>query len=373
MKKLFYSIIVLTLSVTVLVASACSFNSGKPKKAERKASGTIEYIFTQYEGYSYEAPSIIKDGEDVYVSYTTNSIAKGGDKVIAVRKGTFTDGKFTFGAEKIAIRPTANGWDKYNVDNSDMVKGEFNYKGTEYTFLMFYQASSFAAEKRYQIGAAVSKDGLNWLKVGDSPIISYDYEVLGDTAGVCYPSLVNLNGKANLLLFFSKATSLVSETRFVEIQASNLDDLVMSGEISVPSKGLPLDGNEWGIVINADFAYDSASNMLYVVKDGFPYASNNAQKATKIEIAKIALSDMYKQNAEWTTVVNVLDGIELGGYSRIYSAEFVTNAFSGIDGANAELLFTSGVSAENATDETYKFKNGIHYYKLETGVSGENE
>ncbi|MBS1314758.1 MAG: hypothetical protein HP048_05355, partial [Clostridia bacterium] len=52
--------------------------------------------------------------------------------------------------------------------------------------------------------------------MGNAPFLSYDYETYGDTAGICYPSLVNLNGKGNILLFYTYASSTVTETRFVE-------------------------------------------------------------------------------------------------------------------------------------------------------------
>ena len=344
-------------------SSSSSGGNEPPVLTKRTADGEIAYIFDEYEGFSYDAPSVIKDGNDVIVAYTTNKTQNKEDKIIAVKKGTFADGKFTFAAQKTAIEPSQDGWDKHNIDNADLVKGEFLYGGESYNYLMVYQANSIASEKRMQIGAAVSKDALSWVKVGDKPLLSYDYESLGDTAGLCYPSVVNVNQKGGIMLFYTRATSLVTETRFVEINAANLNSPVFGGEICIPSSGLPLDGNEWSITVNADFAYDKTSDEIYMVKDGFPYASNNAKKATKIEIAKIAVADLFSQGAKWTTVVSIIDGLDVG-YSRVYSAEFVTDGYADTDGQNLALLFSSGVSASDASDESYKFKNGIHYYEV---------
>ena len=377
MKKMFLSAI-LAICVSCLFVGGCSFvsNDGVQSddkgneyvKAERIAAGQIDYLFTEYEGFLYEAPSVIKDGEEYIISYTTNKTAGNEDRVIAVRKGTFTDGVFSFGEETVAVEPSEDGWDKYNLDNSDIVKGNFTYGGENYSYLMVYQANGIPAEKRMQIGAALSKDAITWVKVGNSPLLSYDHEALGDTAGLCYPSVVNLNGNANLLLFYSRATALGTETRFVEINVADFASLETSGEIAIPSEGLPLDGNEWGITVNADFAFDFENSMIYLVKDGFPYATNNAKKATKIEFAKIALSDLYAQHAAWTKVVSVLDGLDLGGYTRIYSAEFVTDGYSRINGNTLGFLFTSGVAAADIKDETYKFKNGMHYYEIPSSI-----
>lgn len=343
--------------------SSSSGGSEPPVLTKRTAGGEIAYIFDEYEGFSYDAPSVVKDGNDVIIAYTTNKTKDKEDKVIAVKKGTFADGKFTFTAHEIAIEPSQNGWDKHNVDNADLVKGEFLYGGDNYNYLMVYQANSIESEKRMQIGAAVSKDALSWVKVGDEPLLSYDYESLGDTPGLCYPSVVNVNQKGGIMLFYTRATSLVTETRFIEINAANLNSPVFGGEICIPTGGLPLDGNEWSVTVNADFAYDKTAGEIYMVKDGFPYASNNAKKATKIEIAKIAITDLFAQSAKWSTVVSVIDSLDVG-YSRVYSAGFITDGYAYTDGQNLALLFSSGVSAADASDETYKFKTGIHYYEI---------
>ena len=203
--------------------------------------------------------------------------------------------------------------------------------------------SPTAAEKRFSVGLAVSSDLKNWEKVGNAPFLSYDYETYGDTAGICYPSLVNLNGKGNILLFYTYASSTVTETRFVEANLSDLDHPAVSGSISVAHEGLPLDGNEWAVVTNADFAYDAETDEIFIVKDGFPYAAQNAQKATKVEIVA-------------------------GGYSRIYSAALVSDACAQIAGEEVSIAFTSGVAQKNAEDKTWIHSPGIHLLSIEAAL-----
>ena len=173
----------------------------------RNPEGTISYLFPSYEGFYYEAPSVLTEENRLVVSYTTNATEGAEDSVIAVRTAA----------------KSGSGWDKYNVGNGDIVAGSFTYRETDYAYLMAYEASPAAAEKRFSVGLAVSSDLKNWEKVGNAPFLSYDYETYGDTAGICYPSLVNLNGKGNILLFYTYASSTVTETRFVEANLSDLD------------------------------------------------------------------------------------------------------------------------------------------------------
>lgn len=357
MKK--YSIISL-----ILVALCLCSLVGCGGSNQRKAEGTIPYAFESVKGYGYEASSTIIDGEDARIYYTVNQKKNKPENVIATRKGNTTNG-LTFEEQVVCLTANAEGWDKYNLNNADVIPGEFKYGGEDYKYLMAYEANNIESYKRLQIGFAVSKDGVNFVKVGDSPIVSYDYNAYGDTVGVCYPSLVNINGKGNVMLFYTFASALVTESRFIEIKADDLDHVVTSGAISVPTVGLPLDGNMWAVITNADYAYDSTTDEIYIVKDGFPYATQNSKKAVKIELGRIARNDMYEQNASWQVICSALDGITMGSYSRIYSAEFITNGSGVIDGANLEIMFTSGVAAKDIEDESYLYLSGIHYFEID--------
>ncbi len=200
---------------------------------------------------------------------------------------------------------------------------------------------------------------------GKTPFISYNYEIYGDFDGVCNPSLVNVNGQANILLFFSYASERVTESRFIEAKLDNLDAPVVSGSISVPHQGLPLDGLEWATIINADFGYDRESGKIYIVKDGMVFAAQNAKRATLVQLAEIPMVDLYKQTATWTNIASVY-AIELGGYTRVHSAALVTNGNAEmVDGVS--IVFTSSVAASDVTDTSYIFKSGLHYYNVVGG------
>ena len=350
--------------VAMFSFASCGSCEGGESKIERTDKGTLGYIFTEYEGYYYEDASILEENNRVIISYTTNKTKNAEDSVIAIRTGVKTADGYSFtDKETIAVQPSQDGWDKYNIGASDLVAGEFSYNNTAYKYLMAYHANNVVTRKRLQVGFAVSNDLTNWTKVGNKPFISYDYEICGDTDGVCNPSLVNVNGEGNVLLFYSYASSRITETRFVEAKLSSLDAPVVSGSISVAHKGLPLDGLEWATVINADFGYDAAAGEIYLVKDGMVFASQNAKKATLVQLAKIPYADLYKQEATWTRIASIM-GLEAGGYTRMHSAALATNE-NGHMQNDLSIVFTSSVAAQNVSDNSYIWKSGLHYYTVQ--------
>ena len=364
MKKLSILLVFILAVVISVTAFGCeTVEDVKPTPVERTDAGSVGYFFTEYEGYYYEDASVLVEENRIIVSYTTNKTKDAQDSVIAVRTGEKTADGWAFTTDAvIAIEASVDGWDKFNIGSSDIISGEFVYGETEYKYMLAYHANNIESRKRLQVGLAVSNDLTTWVKVGETPFISYDYEIYGDFDGVCNPSLVNVNGKANILLFYSYASERITETRFIEAKLDNLNAPVVSGCISVPHQGLPLDGLEWATVINADFGYDSESGKIYIVKDGMVFAAQNAKKATLVQLAEIPMTDLYKQTAVWTNIASVY-AIEVGGYTRLHSAALVTDGNGGlVDGVS--IVFTSSVAATDTADTSYIFKSGLHYYNV---------
>ena len=378
MKRLWTALLVFAVTCSFTGLSGClggqesggSFGGEEERLVARQDAGSLGYLFEEYEGFYYEEASVLEEDDRVIVSYTTNAAKNGEDSVIAVRTGEKTENGYSFtGEASVAIEPSTDGWDRYHIGGSDLTAGRFCYQGTEYGYLMAYHAGPVPTRKRLQIGLALSNDLKTWTKVGKDAFVAYDYETYGDTDGVCNPSLVNLNGEGNILLFYSYASSRITESRFVESILSDADAPVVSGSISVAHEGLPLDGLEWATVINADFGYDSESGEIYIVKDGMIFATQNAKKATLVQLARIPLADLYKQQAKWTQIASVT-GLEAGGYTRMHSAALTTDEY-GHMGSGVAIVFTSSVAASGIDDTSYLFKSGLHYYSVLTGENAE--
>lgn len=353
--------IVLTAAL-VLFCGACG---GETKPVAKVPEG-IDYLFSESEGFANSAPAIKDAGGKRYVFYTTNEEANKEGGVIAARVGEQSGETWEFGEQSVLLRPESNRWDGTRVMNADVVEGKFSYQNQEYSKLMVYQANAVAAEKRFQIGLAVSNEWTSgWVRVGDKPFLAYDYEGYGDTFGVGNPSIFSVDGEGKILLFYSYGSATVTCTRFVEADLSDLAAPVLSGYITVAGEGLPLDGNPVAMVANADFKYDADTQTVYMVKDGYPYAGNAPQTATKVEVAKVAVADLYRAECRWTRVVSAIDGLDLEGWARVHSACLVSDAQGRISDPDAlEIGFTSNIAAKDENDKKYEFYSGLHTYKI---------
>ncbi|GHV02456.1 hypothetical protein FACS1894211_13880 [Clostridia bacterium] len=334
-----------------------------------KTAYGVDYLFPEYEGFYAAAPNIIEDGAARYVVYNTNKTKNSSDAVLAARKAVLQSGKWVYGEQSIILEPSAGKWDSARVLNADIVEGKFTYSGTEYKYLMAYQGNGITAEKRFKIGLAFSNDILgNWVKT-DAPFIDYDYESEGDAYGAGQPSLLSINRQGQIMLFYAHGSSLLTSTRFVEADLSDFSVPLVSGYVTVPFAGWPVDGNPLPMINNADFGYDPVSGYVVAVKDGFPYAGTNPATATKVEIAKILLDDLFETDGAWRTVVPVINDLDLAtqgntGWKRVHSACMVTNSFGELSAEALEIGFTSGKAATDPSDESWKFYDGVHAFAV---------
>lgn len=368
-KRLLIAITSTLLAIACVVSAIVIIkNLKKNDKAGEtaKVSAGVDFLFDEYEGYGNSAPVIKEVGGKRYLFYTTNEEAENKNTSIAVRIGEQKDGVWKYGEQKVVLRSAEASWDSYNLSNADVVEGTFTYQGTEYSKLMVYQGNNLEAEKRFQIGLAVSNSyEEGWVRVGEAPFIAYDYEGYGDTYGVGNPSIFSVNGEGQVMIFYGYGSTNVSCTRFVEADLSDLSKPVTSGAITVGSDALPLDGYEVAMIANADFKYDAVKEMVYMVKDGYPYASNDPQTATKVEVAKIPVRDLFKAKSTWTNVVSTIDSLELNGAPRVYAACLVSNGLGHIQNVvDLELGFTSNIAATSETDKKYEYYESLHCFKI---------
>lgn len=99
------------------------------------------------------------------------------------------------------IERSASGWDSAHIENPDVVKGSFGYRGETYSYLMAYQGNDAKTEDNYSVGLAVAKDPLGeWTKVGETAVLSYDKTGYGSAFGIGEPSLVSFD-KAGRSIF----------------------------------------------------------------------------------------------------------------------------------------------------------------------------
>lgn len=323
-------------------------------------------------GFYYRDADVIQLGDKSrYIVYVTNDESGEEDNVIAIRKGTFhaTNG-YSYGPQTIAIRPSSTGWDKY-LGSASIVKGNFTYNSVAYTYLMAYQGTTSPSDRAFSIGFAVANDPEGtWVKVGTSPVLTYNSVVYGETyAGFYAPSLINMNKQSILRLFFTWADAYGHFTYFVDMDAANLNNMDISGFAMIPNNGNLSSGDDVTMMPNADFVYDASNHKFLMIKDYSPSASRLPRVSTRIELAWIMEQEFYTiaHGTGWRSMM-VYDFTDTPDslYERLYSGSIVSDEFGHqLSGNIIEIIYN--ISDLEADNVFYIFSQQFEtfYYNLD--------
>ncbi len=378
------------LCIALCCIFALSFaGCAKKESYEAKPLTGIDAVFDESLGYYNENPSVIELDGVRYVYYTRNADKYEISDTIAVRKGVFSDGKWTYGEPRTLITPSEEGWDDAHVYAPTVIKGRFGYGGKEYGYLMAYAGNSEQQRTDFsQIGLAVSEhpDG-EFIKV-NGPFITfdkYDYSIFGTAVvkGASEPSLVNFDCEGKAYLFYSCHTpsTTPSTSRCVEVDFSDLDAVGQRQAdrgLLVNTSGISDQGSV-SSPKSADWAYDEETDEFYTVRDYYPAAAVAPTVAEGVQIIKAdRFSALYLTDEKgrgvtvWQTVRHKIDIVDtadyesgeearMSGYERIYSACLVRNAYGRIRKSDGKIsvIFTSSASIQTRPDD-YLFTPALH-------------
>lgn len=357
----------LVLAVALLGGIGCKSGCGKKEVFRPTPVDGVPFAFDDGMDYYAVAPSVIVEGETVYAYYTSNTTPGKTDSSIVLRVGTVTDGIYAFGERQVVLSPSDDGWDAGAVTDADVIKGRFSFEGTEYAYLMAYQGCADKSERNHQIGFALAATPAGpFVKVGD-PIITYDPAVSGYSWGVGQPSLVSYDEAGKVRLFYSLGETLYTYTMAAELDCS--DCAAITGTDSafmLPVEGL-IDGvrNET-IFNNAGFAV--TGGRLITARDVNPVATSVPAVATAVQVASIAVADIYKDAAAWSIVdekINFLDlagDTDLDGWQRAYSASVVKDFYGNAIGDRPAVAMTVTSFDEETRD--YRYRQGVIIYQV---------
>lgn len=364
-----------TDEVTTATTSATATSTGAPTTTQGQTTVTtvtteepIVYGLPEPEqGFYMRDADIIQDNDMRLLVYTTNKTSGDEENVIAIRQGDYdsTNG-YAYGEEHVIIEGSASGWDQY-LGSASIVEGVFEMGGTTYDYLIAYSGTESINDTSFSIGLAVTNDPLGtWVKVGSSPVISYDSSVYGSSyTGYYAPSLVNLDKESIIRVFYTWADAYGHFSYFVDIDASDLDSLDPSGFAMVPNNGNLSSGEDVTMVPNGDFAYDAVNGYFYMIKDYSPSASQEPRVATRIELARIAENELYvAPNLNGWESLRVYDFEDTPGYlyERLYSGTIVSDSYGHLlDVDSIEIVYnTSDLAVDNP--------NYIYSQHLETFI-----
>lgn len=319
-------------------------------------------------GHYIKNADLVEDNGTRYLLYTTNETSGEEDNVIAVRKATYEEGEgkgWLYGEEKVAIVGETGAWDE-NIGSASIVKGDFLLGGTSYGWLIAYCATTKTNDTQYQIGLAVASapDGA-WTKVSETPFITFDAAVYGETAVGCYaPSLVNLDRQSAVRIFYSYADAYGHFAKFTDLDASDLTNLVSEQAWEgnfVTNDGEITGGDAESMFPNADFAYDATSGKIFAVKDYSPSASSDPKVAEQIQLLWLAEDELYTVE-EWNgwNSLKQWDSTDTpdGEYERLYGACVVSDAYGHVDGAT-EIEIVYNVCELKSLNADYLFTQNL--------------
>ncbi len=373
-------------------SSSSSDIGGSQESYEDKKFAGIDPVFEESLGYYNESPSVFESSNgDRYLYYTRNSV-KYDDTTdsIAVRKGVYTASGWQYGEAKTILTPSANSWDSKSVFGCDVIKGNFVYGGTTYSYLMAYSGSSFKGRANAQIGLAVSQtpDG-EWVKVGNKPVVTFnagDYDPTGILSyrGAIEPSLVSFDKSGKVYMFYTFYEYL-NGSYLLEMDLSNLDSLIIGGRKLVNVSGLADTGASNTQLYSGDFVLDSEGNNLIAVRNIATTVSVLPKVSEGIQLV-ISSADVINENKqEWQPeadrkswwqqlcsagkieaedTADESDVNKMFGYERIFGGSIVSDEYGHLlTYGELDVFFTTqGVFGDSffTTNDGYKYSQMIH-------------
>ena len=329
------------------------------------------------DGFYRYAPSTLVDSGVRHVFYCRNINSR------VVVDGIYhavqaADG--TLGAETLVLAPadsTGTAWDSYHVADPSVIAGAFYYAGHTYRYLMAYlgvkgrpgdAASDGAKCINNKVGLAVS-DSLTsgWVRMGTDPVVITEHT---DWWGVGQPSLLSVDGAGKVALFYAGDY----ETRMLNLDFTDATATAASLATKVGDQGvwlgktgvMDLMGTTLRMTItNADFAYDAARKLLYMIADTPDSLANwyddggqylYISKSVSVYRTPVdTLADMNLAAADWELVARFQPSDLAADYStaaRCHNSGFVRTDAGGFVG------FQANVSVANVKNDalyTYRF------------------
>ena len=220
------------------------------------------------------------DGQEImHVWYCTNKDDGVIMDHIGYRKGVKQeDGKWLFSEQQIVLAPTPGTWDSRHTCDPAVIRGNFRYQGSEYTYLMAYLGCTTEDYQKNETGIAVANAPEGpWVKVTSlNPIVPwYDngdeaeeqakYEAMQGTSSIYWgtgmPALISLDGSGDVLMFYQ---STLQGTGIQRWDFSDLDHPTCSFTTRITHNGILNSAGQKCNIGIPDFAYDPVTERLYV-------------------------------------------------------------------------------------------------------------
>ncbi|MBI3324500.1 MAG: hypothetical protein HYZ92_04385, partial [Candidatus Omnitrophica bacterium] len=239
-------------------------------------------------GYEY-SPSYMVDGNTEKVWWCGLDPRDGAGDVIGYRERPVGG---SWGAVQTVLYPNDAGWEGIYACDPAVVKGQFAYGGTTYSYALYYTAWSGSSTTENAIGVAFSNNGRSWVKYANNPIITSQAPGTGGY-GAGEAQVYNSNGQAGLWLFHTDTSPSFGTRQFLR---TTTDGIHFGAPQATTMQGLP-SGQNMGPV---GWAYDYQAGYWYFVSGrGNPVAG----EVETLSIFKIPASGLF--SGTWTKVADI--------------------------------------------------------------------
>ena len=336
--KSFLSLIAVPIMVITTLFGGCG---GQKVPEGYIEEGTVNNgaLFGEEEGmnmYNYCPSMFYEDDNTLHVYYCSNKISGNITDYVSYRKGIKVKDKWYWSERQYVLGPTEGTWDARHTCDPAVIKGEFNYNGETYNYLMAYLGCVTNNNMRNETGIAVAKKPEGpFIKVDEiNPIAHVSDELT--TWGYGQPSLVSVDKKGQVLLFYTAGEHDGTREKVERWDLSNLNDPKMEFSKYITSKGIyQLNSSRAGIISNADYAYDPINNEMYMISDTHPWDSENepvvlplasrVAKLTEVDNGSKVGDTFISGEGRWEYVAEI--NSQISGFNRNHNCCLVRDAY----------------------------------------------
>jgi len=289
--------------------------------------------------YNYCPSPVRVDETTMYVFYCANTIPGIVIDDIYARKGTLTDGRWTFGEKFRVLQPDRLGWDCIHVCDPDVIRGEFRYRGETYSWMMVYLGCDIHHCYHNQIGVAFAKEIEGpYVKYDLNPIVGYDELFHWGAGQAC---VLSLDGKGKFRMLYSQTVHeyerryLGTRTFWRDFDLSDADRPAVGEEVAMHEGGIVNRGGSGEVaVFNPTIAWDRERDLYYLSREGTPFDRTRSPDfiAPYTQVCVISRSDFEKNEGGWKTVRDF--GPEDTGFERNHNAGIVKDAYGRLPDPN---------------------------------------
>ena len=336
--------------------------------------------------YNY-APCVMVDGYEAHIYYCTSMISgkAGADDRIGYRHGLKKNGVWYWGPKTLALDlgEGPDDWDRTDVCDPDVVKGEFVYNGETYNYLMAYLGCWTTGNYENAYGFAVSKtpagpftrvEGLCplydfWELNPDYVYPGHDDETYSRWGwGQC--SLISIDQKGMVLVFDTGRSSTGQTTELWDFSNLNEPKMLWSQEMS--NKGIAdLYGNT-DTICNASLVYDQRLQCFYMLSDVHPFdilvTPKNLPTETRItminDFGSETIGDCFKdENALWSKLGSVSPDVT--GFPKNSNTCFERNPYGWMVDPEASSIDVLYSAVPSGASDKWIFSFRIYRMKFE--------